>query len=185
MKKEDCFNLGYIARLHGYKGEFNIFLDVDSPSYYNDLDTVFVELGDELKEFEFTRYSPTNKGFVVAKFEGVEGEEAAKKLVGKSLWLPLDELPPLEGNKFYFHEVIGFKVMDSIKGEVGIVGDVYDGAAQILLQILQGKKEILLPVMDETVISVDRVGKIMHIKAPEGLIDMYLDPNINSGDKDL
>lgn len=185
VKKDDCFNLGYIARLHGYKGEFNIFLDVDSPSFYNKLDEVYVDMGGELQQFSFSRYSPTNKGFVVAKFEGVEGEEAAKRLVGKSLWLPLAFLPPLEGNKFYFHEVIGFDVIDQEKGNIGKVGDVYDGAAQILLQVLKEKREILLPVLDETILKVDREAKSILVKAPDGLVDMYLDPNINSGDRDL
>ncbi|MBX7094416.1 MAG: ribosome maturation factor RimM [Flavobacteriales bacterium] len=185
MKKEDCFNVGYIAKLHGFKGEFNIFLDVDSPSYYNDLDEIYVEINGELKMYQFDRYSPGNNGKVVAKFEGVEGEAEAKKMVGKSLWLPLAFLPPLSGNKFYFHEVIGFEVEDKTLGTIGEIKDVFDGAAQVLLQVLRDKKEILIPVTDQIITLVDRQQKKVFVDVPEGLVEMYLDPNINSGDKDI
>ncbi|HRE75843.1 MAG TPA: ribosome maturation factor RimM [Flavobacteriales bacterium] len=185
FSKDDCFNLGYITRLHGYKGEFNIFLDVDSPSFYDDLDEVLVEMPQGLVTFTFTRYSPGNKGTVLCAFEGVDSEQEAKKLIGKNLWLPLAELPPLDGNKFYYHEVIGFVVVDAVKGNIGTIKDVYEGAAQTLLCIINSGKEILLPVLDATIVSVDRTAKQLHVSAPEGLIEMYLDPNINKGEKDI
>ena len=89
--------------------------------------------------------------------------------------IPLDRLPKLEGNKFYFHEVIGFNVIDEEKGNIGTIREIYDNMTQPIMAIDFGEKEILIPLIDEVIKQVDRSNKAIHIKAPQGLIDIYLD----------
>lgn len=184
VHKDDCFNLGYISSLHGFRGEFKLYLDVDDPAEYEELESVYVELDHKLVPFSFTRFSRPKQGFVVAGFEGVDSEEQAKKLVGKSVYLPLEALPPLSGNKFYYHEVIGFSVHDAQLGEVGEVKDVLTGAAQHLLQVFKGKTEILIPILDNMIVSVDRPARVIHTSVPEGLVEMYTNPDKNE-DRDV
>lgn len=83
-------------------------------------------------------------------------------------------LPPLTGNQFYFHEVIGFKVIDQEKGDIGICRDFIEISRQPIMQIEYGDKEILVPAVDEYLDKVDREKRILYIKAPEGLIDIYI-----------
>jgi len=51
MNKADCFELGYVAKLHGFKGEVSLFLDVTNPSDYASLDAVFIEINQQLTPF--------------------------------------------------------------------------------------------------------------------------------------
>jgi hypothetical protein len=44
MQKADCYHLGYIAKLHGFKGEVSFFLDVTDPSEYTSLNKVFIDM---------------------------------------------------------------------------------------------------------------------------------------------
>lgn len=46
---------------------------------------------------------------------------------------------------------------------------------QPIMAIDFGEKEILIPLIDEVIKQVDRQNKTIHIKAPQGLIDIYLD----------
>jgi 16S rRNA processing protein RimM len=94
-------------------------------------------------------------------------------MINAELYLPLSTLPKLEGNKFYFHEVIGFKVIDSIDGEVGIIEEVNDQTAQTLLVIKDGEREILFPVVDELIERVDRKEQTIYVHFPDGLLDLY------------
>ena len=44
-----------------------------------------------------------------------------------------------------------------------------------LFAITFGEKEILLPISDEIILKVDRKKKTIEVRAPEGLVDIYLE----------
>ena len=100
--------------------------------------------------------------------------EDALEYKAKADAVPLDLLPKLEGNKFYFHEVVGFRVIDEEKGDIGTLQQVIDYPAQPLFQIMKNGVEILVPVIDQVIRRVDREQKTLYIAAPNGLIDLYL-----------
>jgi 16S rRNA processing protein RimM len=84
-------------------------------------------------------------------------------------------LPPLTGNRFYYHEVKGYTVMDKNFGNAGIVEEVLEYPHQAVLRVLLRNKEILIPITDDIVLDVDREKRIIHTEAPEGLIELYLE----------
>lgn len=175
MQKEDCFYLGIIVRKHSFRGEVVIKLDTDEPELYADLNTVFVSLGGNLLPF-FIEKSLLQKGNQLrVKFEDVSTEHDADAILKAEVFLPLELLPELTGNKFYYHEIIGFTVEDIHYGKVGILEGINDSTAQALFEIKNGVKEILIPMIDDFIKKVDRKNKNIVIEAPDGLIEMYLD----------
>ena len=131
MNKADCFHLGYVAKLHGFKGEVSLFLDVTNPDDYETLDAVFIEINGQLSPFFIASFKLKNKGFAAVKFEGVDSEKDARILLRKNLYLPAQILPKLSGKNFYDHEVVGFKVIDTIFGEVVEGMDVLDKITRV------------------------------------------------------
>jgi 16S rRNA processing protein RimM len=174
MQQSDCFQLGYIAKLHGFKGEVSLFLDVTNPEDYASLDAFFIEINGTLTPFFVETFQLKQKGFAAVKLEGVDTENDAKVLLRKSCYLPLTVLPELDDKHFYDHEVIGFQVVDTNFGPVGTLEQVVDLPVNPLLQIQNGEKEILVPFINGLVQKVDRATKTLYISAPEGLIDLYL-----------
>lgn len=174
MRKEDCFYLGSIVKKHSFKGEVVIKLDTDEPELYRNMESVFVDLGGNLVPF-FIEKSSLSKGTMLrVKFDDVNSEAAADTIVKSGIYLPLDLLPKLEGTKFYYHEVIGFTVVDVNHGVVGVVVHINDAAAQPLFEIEREGKEIFIPLIDDFIKKVDRKQKEIHVETPEGLIDLYL-----------
>ena len=174
MRKEDCFYLGKIVKKHSFKGEVIIKLDTDEPELYRNMESVFVDLGGNLVPF-FIEKSSLSKGTQLRiKFEDVNTEEDAESILRAGLYLPLDLLPKLEGTQFYYHEIIGFTVIDSSFGIVGKVINVNDSAAQPLFEIERGDIEIFIPLIDDFIKKVDREKKEIHVETPEGLIGLYL-----------
>ena len=174
MRIEDCFFLGKIVKKYSFKGELLAKLDTDQPDLYDDLDAVFIKLGREFIPFFIERSSLHKSDLLRLKFEDVNTEEEADQLLKSELYLPLEFLPKLEGNKFYYHEVIGFTVEDAAFGTVGKVTGVNDSTSQPLFEIARESVEILIPINDAIIKKVDRKTKTIHVEAPEGLIDLYL-----------
>ena len=174
MRKEDCFYLGKIAKKFSFKGEVLAYLDTDEPELYENLESVFVECNKHLVPFFIETSSLHKNDFLRVRFEDVTTEEEAEALLGNDLYLPLSMLPKLSGNKFYFHEVIGFEVEDQRLGVVGKIQSVNDSTAQPLFEVLYGAVEILIPMIDHFLVKIDRENKKVVMNLPEGLIEMYL-----------
>jgi 16S rRNA processing protein RimM len=174
MQKSDCFYLGKIVRKYSFKGEILIKLDTDEPELYENLDALFVDLRNNLVPF-FIEASQLHKSDLLrVKFEDVDTEADADALLKSDIYLPLEFLPKLKDDKFYFHEIIGFKVIDKNFGEVGVIKSVNDTTAQALFEIDRDGIEILIPMNDEFIVKVDKSNKEIIVETPEGLIDLYL-----------
>lgn len=174
MNKDDCIYIGQVARLHGFKGEVSLFLDVSDPSEYSSSKMLVLEIDACLTPFFIEHVKQKNKGFVTVKFKGVDDEAAAKRLLKKNVYIPEKSLPVLGEDSFYDHEVIGFQVIDLKKGPIGVIVSVLDHAANPLLQLDYKGTEILIPIFDGLIHRVRRADKLLEIKAPEGLIDLYI-----------
>ncbi|MGA9237605.1 MAG: 16S rRNA processing protein RimM, partial [Robiginitalea sp.] len=72
------------------------------------------------------------------------------------------------------HEVVGFRLVDEVYGDVGEIKGVNDQAAQPLFMANKDGKYVLIPVSDDFILKVDRPERTIHIRTPEGLIDLYL-----------
>ncbi|NAS32267.1 16S rRNA processing protein RimM [Flavobacteriaceae bacterium R38] len=174
MKKEDCFYLGKIVKKYSFKGEVLAKLDTDDPEIYKEMESVFIDLGNNLVPFFIIKSSLHKSDLLRLKFEDVITEEDADTLLKRDLYLPLDLLPKLSGNQFYFHEVIGFNIEDSQHGSIGVIKGVNDSTAQALFEVEKDGKEILIPMNDEFIKKIDRENKKVIVTTPEGLIDLYL-----------
>lgn len=174
MQKDECFYVGKIVKKYSFKGELLIKIDSDDLEIYEDLDAVFVELRNNLVPF-FIETSQFHKSELLrVKFEDVDTEQDADALLKCDVYLPLEFLPELEDDKFYFHEIIGFTVEDVNFGKVGIIKSVNDSTAQALFEIDRDGIEILIPMNDAFIKKVDKKNQTILVETPEGLIDLYL-----------
>ena len=90
------------------------------------------------------------------------------------LYLPLDLLPEMNDDQFYFHEVIGYKVEDLKKGPIGTITAINDMTSQALFEIDFNGNQILIPMNDGFIHKLDKEQKLLIVDTPEGLIDLYL-----------
>jgi len=174
MLKSDCFYLGKIVSKYSFKGEVLIKLDTDEPEAYENLESVFISLGNNLVPF-FIKKSRLHKSTLLrVRFEEIADESDADRIMGSEIYLPLTMLPKLTGNKFYFHEVIGFTLIDSVHGDIGIIESVNDTTSQALFEVLKDGTQLLIPINDEIITKVDRDNKTIYVTTPLGLVDLYL-----------
>ncbi len=174
MRKEDCFYLGKVVSKHSYKGEVLVKLDTDEPEIYENMESVFVALGGSLVPFFIEKCRLHKSSLLRIQFEDIIDEEGADSILGKELYLPLEMLPKLSGNKFYYHEIIGFRLEDESHGYIGTITGVNDTVSQALFEAEMEGKQLLIPISDDIIIRVDREQKTILVRTPEGLVDLYL-----------
>jgi 16S rRNA processing protein RimM len=174
MKKEQCYHLGKITKPHGLKGEVQIWLDVDLPEAYEDLEALFLETKGEMVPYIIEQIQIRGKKSIL-KLEDFKKIEDTEKIIGLEVYLPLKKLPKLKGNQFYYHDVIGYTVFnESVENEVGKLTAIYESTGQDLFAILKDEKEILIPIVDNFIVSIDHESQSIVVNVPDGLIDLYL-----------
>ena len=170
---DQYFYLGKILKPHGFQGRVSVFLDTDDPDNYMETKVIYLDINgapvpyfvDEIKIFN-------NKATIL--FQDITTEEQAEKLLKKDMYLPLDELPKLSGNKFYYHEIVGMAIIDEKNESIGVVSEVLEYSSQAIIQTFVQGKEVLIPISDEIIKTVDRQNQRLHIQLPEGLLEIYL-----------
>ncbi len=166
MQVTDCFYLGTITKMHGLKGHVVLKLDTDEPSEYYNMESVFILINGQLIPFIIEEIDVLKTDTLRILCKDIEGS----RIVGCNVYLPLDLLPKLEGNKFYFHEVINFEIRENNK-KVGVILGVNDRAAQpYFITADEDGSEQLIPIVDSWILEVNREGKFIEMNLPEGLI---------------
>jgi 16S rRNA processing protein RimM len=171
---EDYFCLGKITKKFGLKGELVVYLDTDEPEKYHSLGSVFFDLDGEPIPFFIKEIKIKNRNQLIILFQDVDDANSSY-YINTDLYLPLSMLPKLDGNKFYYHEIKGFTIIDKNKGNIGVCNDVIDYVQQAIMQIVSDKGEILIPIVDNYIKNVNRENHTIEIESPPGLIELYVE----------
>jgi len=175
MKQDELFQLGKIVRTFGTKGEVIFQIDSEILSRIKKLESVYLKINENLVPFFIELLQPKAKGQALVKFLDVDSTDESSLLSGCDIFIPIAQLPKQKGTQLFSVEIEGYAVIDAIRGETGTVRTVLEMPQQALLAIDFNGKEILVPIVDEIVKKIDRKTRTIHIEAPEGLIELYLE----------
>ena len=180
MTKDDCYQLGHITKTHAVSGELVLYLDVDDAAEYADLESVLLEVKGQLVPYFIESIAIVKASRAIVAFEEVDTIEQAERLIGAGAFLPLDNLEPItDETRFYFHEIVGYQVVDAEAGELGTVRGVYAMNAQDLIAMDYQDKEVLIPINSDIVRTVDRTNQKLNVVLPEGLLAIYMEADGN------
>ncbi len=101
------------------------------------------------------------------KFEGIDSELKAKNIIGKTIYANTkadDEINLITS------DLIGFDVVTDTDDSIGELKDVMWLPANDVYVVFNGEKELLIPIVNEVVLSVDYDKKEILIANIDGLI---------------
>lgn len=161
--------VGEIVNTHGLRGEVKIVPWLDTPEDFELLKTVYAEIGGEKKTFTVAsvKYQKAN---IIVKFREVPDIDAAEKLKRTVLYVDREQLgEPEEG--YYICDLLGIRVITDEGVELGKIVDVFSTGSNDVYTVKGADgKEVLLPVIDDVVLSVDIDAEICKVHLLEGLI---------------
>lgn len=158
---------GYFSRSHGTKGQLVLKTSVSFEP--EELKVLFVDLAGSKAPYFVEDFKMAASDLVLS-LEGIDSPEKAKNLVNKKVFLE-ESLVQAETEQ----GLLGYRVYDVLKGLLGEVRDLSENGAQQLLHLNYEGKEIILPMVEDFIEAIDHDKKEIRYRAPEGLIELYLE----------
>ena len=168
----DCIELGTITKCHGVRGQVVLRLNNLSFNDIKEMELVFIEIDGLPVPFFITEYSERSKDTLVLTVDDIEEVNEAKGLVDCLVYIKSSQVEIAENLIPQTNLLIGYAVIDIQLGKLGVIDEILYFDKNPLLRILNNKKEILLPLHEEFILEIDNRNKFLHVKAPEGLLDI-------------
>jgi 16S rRNA processing protein RimM len=160
-----------IARIIGPVGVDGVVrarLLTDFPEHFSQLTAVHV--GDNLRSYriESVRLDGTT---VDLKLAGIEDATAARALRDHEIQIPIDQAMPLSPDHYYWHQIIDLRVYSDGGRDLGKVTDVLRTGSNDVYVVGHGRNELLIPAIEDVVVSIDLPGGTMIVHLIPGLDD--------------
>ena len=170
IPKTDCEKIGFIRKTHGIHGEVVLEFEEQYEFSVENAERFFVELEGLLVPFfisdEGLRFRSGKSAIV--KFDWVDSESYAKRLVGNGVYLYQNEVEEMHEHRTSFLQ--GFTLFDEKIGEVGIIDEMDDYAGNIVLTVNFKGNELLVPYNEDILIDLNEEKKTITLQLPDGLI---------------
>jgi 16S rRNA processing protein RimM len=172
MLRNSCSIIGSISKPHGTKGDLLIRLKEYDAEFIEPEESIFVEINGLLVPFLITEITPKGN-MAVIHFKRIETLDAAKKLIGKSIYM-LTSLIPGQKIQSEFNPSIfeGFQLIDLKSTIKGKILEYIDNPNNPLFLVSTGNKNFLVPAHPEIIIEADMDKKIILAELPEGIADL-------------
>ena len=166
-------NVGKIVNTQGIKGEVRVISTTDFPEERYKKGTVLTLFQDGKAPVELTVKSHRkHKNFDLLSFEGHPSINDVEKYRDGILKVSKDNSVDLAENEFYYHEIIGLRVVEEDGTELVKVKEILSQVANDVWVVQRPKKaDILLTYIASFVKEVDLEAGVVRVEIPEGLID--------------
>ena len=167
--KRPYLECGRIINIHGFRGSVKLESYCDSPDVLADLERVYFQNGNEYTPCRVLEAS-VFKQFVIAHLEGINDEDAANRLRGKTLYAAREDIPVPDGG-YFIADLIGLPVKHADTGEtLGTLTAVDPRAHGDLYTVKTPHGEAYLPAVKEFVIRLDPDDAV-YVRPIPGLLD--------------
>jgi 16S rRNA processing protein RimM len=125
---------------------------------------------EEAPTLTIARSQPFKKGLIV-QFEELQDRDSAELWRGRYLLAPFSELPPLQEDEVYLHDLIGMKMVSSAGTEIGEVTTFYELPQGIMLDVNTLHGSVLIPYRAEIIVRTDLGARTIVMDDKLGLLD--------------
>jgi 16S rRNA processing protein RimM len=129
-----------------------------------------VKGAEEIPTLTISASRPFKKGLCV-QFEELQDRDSAELWRGRYLLAPFAELPPLQEDQVYLHDLIGMKVLSTSGEELGTVTTFYELPQGLMLDVATRRGSALVPYRPEVVIRTDLEARTILVNDTLGFMD--------------
>lgn len=165
----ELVHIGHTRKARGIEGSFKLHVE---DIYLDDLHharALFISLDGSLVPFIIE--SVNDQKSLTIKVEDINNPEEAQQLLGKEIFLHQDEVSEKETTDSQ-HPLTGYLVIDQDKINIGIIDELLEYPDQLLAQIIVEGKQVLIPIHEDLILSLDDETRQIQLTIPEGLLSL-------------
>jgi 16S rRNA processing protein RimM len=184
MPEPEYAIVGLIRKAQGIRGEVVVETLTDKPDVvFASGSRVFAGTADgdlavirdvkgeeETPTLTISGAKPFKKGLIV-QFEELQDRDSAELWRGRYLLAPFSELPSLQEDEVYLHDLIGMSVVSATGDSLGTVTTFYELPQGIMLDVQKPNGSALIPYRPEIIVRTDIEGRTIVINDTLGLLD--------------
>jgi len=176
ISKSDFIEVGYIQKAHGLQGEVILAFEQEFEETVEDIEWIFVEIDGGLVPFliEGEGFRFRNNESAICKLRFIDSMIKAKELIGCKVFVPENEIIESE-DQGVVSTLIGMTAFDAKFGKIGLISRVDDFSGNLVITVNHNQAEIMIPLSDEAISSIDEKNRELHLVCPDGLIEIYLE----------
>lgn len=164
--------IGVITGMHGLRGALRVRPDNPDSDTLEQVRRVFIEdTAGVIREYRLLRAERINRTAIRVTLEGLDDPDAAAALRGSTIAVALEDLPAKAPGEFYHYEAIGCEVTTTDGRRIGVIEEVIATGANDVWVVRNGEVEVLVPVIENVVKSIDLGAGRMVVEAVPGLLD--------------
>lgn len=162
--------LGKVAGAHGVKGVLKVAAAQPDPQ-------LFLALGEVAVGQDRHRVlgAQAGKRAVLLRLDGIHTREEAEACRGLEVRAEARRFPPLPPGEYYYFQLLGLTVVAADGSRLGELVEIMATPAHDVYVVRDGRREILLPAVEEVVREIDLAAGRMTVQLPPGLLETYAD----------
>ena len=171
MEKKDCFFIGSIFKLHGYKGKIILFNENSVSLNFDKIKYLLIEKDGILIPFFLNKINSYKSDNFLIEFEDINSENQAKELLKCKVYTSKNLIYQSEETSLE-KQILGFKIIDKEFGELGNIQIIDNQSSQALVFVKNNNKEFCFPLNNKFIDSIEIEQKVVYTKIPKEIIDL-------------
>jgi len=157
--------VGRVVTLCGVRGEVKVEVMTDFPDRFSPQEKVYIK--GQAVTIEQSRW---HRGRVILKLATIDRVEDAEELRGQFLEVPQSQVRPLQNGEYYQFQILGLEVWTTEGELLGPIDHILSTGSNDVYVVPSKHGELLIPAIEDVVLSVDlEKGRII-IELIEGLL---------------
>lgn len=171
MSVAQLVKVGRLLKPHGLNGEIKVVFEGYSEESIVSNGILFIREAGSYVPYGIEQVRGGGSAIMILK--GVNDRTEATRLSSKDIFADATKIEIEEPDELIFEFAIGFVINDAEAGIIGQIEDVLEYPQQEMAVVKSGDIDMLIPLNDTFITSVDEEGKVLNMTLPEGLLDMY------------
>jgi 16S rRNA processing protein RimM len=170
-RDENYLTIAKVGKKTGLRGCFNLISYTAPPENILRYKSLAISNNSASKTYEVEYIKHKNKNIFTCKLKEVSTPEDASKLTNQEIKIHRSQLPELTDDEYYWADLIGLRVINDNKEEIGFITNIFETGANDILEVKSKLSHHLIPYLDDVIINVDIDSQTMVVNWDISAID--------------